>query len=85
MGGKLAAKIRWKIAYRLDRLPAFCWANLVDWALSSRAERRKLGYGALEHLRVDSLCRRDAQRNGACYCNKVRQQPEPAEPPAVST
>lgn len=65
------AEVRWQVAGLLDRLPGFCWSNLVDWALSSRPERRRLGCGPLGCLRVDDICRGDAGRTGRCYCGKL--------------
>lgn len=80
-----AERRRWKIAGLLGRLPVFCWANLAGWALSSRADRRRLDCRPLGHLRVDSICRRDLDASGCCYCGKLRKQPDPAEPSAVNS
>jgi hypothetical protein len=70
MGDKTAAKLRWKIAGLLNRLPGQCWANLVQWALDGPAASRRMGYPPWPR-RIDSVCRRDAEQNGACYCGNL--------------
>jgi hypothetical protein len=61
-------KLRWRIAYLMDRLPGQCWANLVSFALGSRRSPWQP---------VDDVCRddRDQSGAGACYCGKLRSRP----------
>ena len=35
----MSDRLRWRIAYALDRLPWTCWANLVSWALERQSLR----------------------------------------------
>ena len=59
------AKLRWKIAYLLNRLPGQCWADLVRWAMRSSDQRGPWSP-------IGSTCRDDASRCGTCYCGKLR-------------
>lgn len=61
-------RVRWRIAYALNRLPCTCWANLVSWALHSRPLIDRFNGG---DIRQDAMCRRDTQDNGRCYCGKL--------------
>lgn len=61
---KLPERLRWRIATVLNKLPNQCWANLVSWALGDR------GYRPWQP--IDSVCRKDVARQGACYCGKLR-------------
>jgi hypothetical protein len=61
-------RVRWNIAYALNRLPRTCWANLVSWAMRSRPLIGRHGDG---DIRQDWMCRRDAADNGHCYCGKL--------------
>lgn len=56
--------LRWRAAALLNRLPGQCWANLVSWALGDS------GYRFWQP--IDSVCRKDVARTGACYCGKLR-------------
>lgn len=60
------SRVRWFIADRLDRLPGFCWANLVTWALGWHTMRER-------GVRQDSVCRADFAANGVCYCGKLKR------------
>lgn len=62
-------KLRWRIADLVGKLPGQCWADLVMWVLSDRAERRE--WHPRERLPwrpIGYVCRKDAARVGACYC-----------------
>lgn len=60
-------RVRWSIAYHLNRLPWTCWANLVSWAMRSRPLIDRNGDG---DVRQDWMCR-TATECGRCYCGKV--------------
>ena len=61
-------KVRWWIAYKLNKLPGQCWADLVGWALGGKFE-------AWHPWRpVNYMCRMDAAETGSCYCGKVGQR-----------
>lgn len=59
----MVKKLRWKIAYLVNRSKRSCWADLVSWALdpkdhSLRTSSRRCRFGD------------DTKRNGACYCGR---------------
>lgn len=55
---------RFAAAEKLNAVPSTCWANLVMWAL---------GYSESPHDAFDqTVCRRDAESMGWCYCGKIR-------------
>jgi hypothetical protein len=63
-------KTRWAIASRLDRLPGFCWADLVGWVMNEDRGEHKLMWArnwscTQEYGGVSSNC-------GSCYCGKRR-------------
>jgi len=58
------ARLRWRIAEALNRLPGQCWADLAMWAAYSQ---RRLPWSP-----IGESCRNDLARNGACYCNKIQ-------------
>lgn len=58
--------MRWRIANLLDRLPGQCWADLVCWA--TKLDDRKLPWSP-----ITPVCHQGVERNGACYCNKIRK------------
>lgn len=58
-------RIRWRIAQLLDRLPGQCWTDLACWALG--VDRRRSPWSP-----VNSKCRAGIERNGSCYCNKLK-------------
>ncbi|MEU4570811.1 hypothetical protein [Micromonospora sp. NPDC023956] len=60
----LTQRLRWRIAHLINRLPGQCWANLVSFALRDRRSPWQP---------MDSMCRADAARCGACYCGKIRR------------
>jgi hypothetical protein len=66
-------RLRWRVAYALNRIPGMCWANLVSWALR---------YRSLRETRQDWMCRSDTARNGCCYCGKVTGLDADAAPAA---
>jgi hypothetical protein len=59
----MSEKTRWRVAHWLDKLPGFCWADLVTWAL---------GWHGIRQTRVSAACDADLARNGVCYCGKRR-------------
>lgn len=68
-------KARWSIAGKANRLPWFCWADLVDWSLHNRTR-------AEERFPLPSRvasCRQDAASIGSCYCAKFRTRQFEAE------
>lgn len=67
-------KTRWRIAYRLNRLPRQCWADLVGWALYGTDADHK-PWTPRENIQ---RCRKDRDEIGCCYCGKY-QQPNAAE------
>jgi hypothetical protein len=56
-------RLKWRVAYALNRSPVTCWANLVGWCDGQRG---------LTETRIDSVCRSDAAHNGSCYCGKIQ-------------
>lgn len=69
----MVERIRWCIANLVDRLPGQCWTELVLWALDGMRSSRHKGDNPLPWRPIDDLCRRDLERNGGCYCAKLRQ------------
>lgn len=67
----MSARIRDRVARLLDRSPRWCWADLYAWAHWRSPER-------LSDCRVDSTCRNDQARTGACWCGKLRDERPPA-------
>lgn len=65
-----AEKRRWRVAYILDRLPWFCWAELVWWVQNKGTETEK-SLGACG----SRSCREEAQthRDRSCWCGKFRE------------
>lgn len=62
-------RVRWTTAHWLNKVPGTCWSNLVSWALHWRPLWSRYGDG---DIRQDSLCRRDPDECGTCYCGKLR-------------
>ena len=67
------AKLRWKIANLLNRLPGQCWSGLASWAANGGVRGNRWPWKP-----IDDLCRRDAARCGECVCMKLRS-PQPEE------
>lgn len=68
----LRKSIRWSFANLLDKLyPDACWTRLALWSmyldLHEWGEWRDL-------IRPDGRCRRDADKDGSCYCGKMRKE-----------
>ena len=61
----LIERLRWHVAPLLDRLPNFCWADLVMWANGNGEP--------LPRWSIRS-CQEDADRKGSCWCGKVRDE-----------
>lgn len=72
--GTIAVKARWKLARALNRLPFTCWASLVSWALGDRPLVDLSGNE--DDVRINSMCRNDADRCGRCYCGKIATRVE---------
>jgi hypothetical protein len=63
-------RLRWRLAYLLNRVPWVCWADLVSWVMQTHPalSRSLLECGSRS-------CREEARthRDRACYCGKFRQ------------
>jgi hypothetical protein len=53
------------IADLIDRLPGQCWTSLAMWSMSTVRE------DPVPWKPQDWMCRKDAARNGRCYCGKL--------------
>lgn len=62
-------RIRWKIAYLVNRLRGQCWADLVSWVLDGPRLRKDAG-GRLPWRPITETCQADKTRD--CYCGKLR-------------
>jgi hypothetical protein len=62
----MAAKLRWRIAYWLNRFSRFCWADLVAWALDGESYQLTRSYGG--KCRSESVVHRDR----SCWCGKFQ-------------
>lgn len=63
----IRVRLRWFIVRHLGKLTGQCWASLCIWAA--------YGDGWNPWRPIDWTCRTDAQRNGECYCAKVKASP----------
>lgn len=63
------SRLRWWIAYQLNRLSGQCWTDLVIWALGWKAGEQRTPWSP-----QGPMCRLDAAQNGACYCGKLRAE-----------
>jgi hypothetical protein len=74
---EIPEKLRWRIVHVVDKLPGQCWSRLADWAgrWFDPDPDSRLPYG-LPWRPQDWMCRQDAARCGACYCGKLRREPE---------
>jgi hypothetical protein len=72
-GGDVAVseRIRWRIAYLLNRLPGQCWADLVSWAIDGPRSARQRGDNWLPWRTITSTCRVIEPPNDRCYCGKI--------------
>lgn len=68
IGGK---RWRWRIAQLMDKVPGQCWSSLADWAGDWKDYDQDNPRGLPWRPQTDG-CRRDAQRVGSCYCNKLQ-------------
>ena len=65
----IGERLRWRLAYLLNRLPNQCWADLVTWALGWREGNRN----PLPWRPISEACCKDFAANGsACYCGKLQ-------------
>jgi hypothetical protein len=71
MSKKRGSRLRWRIAYAMDRLKGQCGADLVSWALGWNVDQAK---GRLPWRPIGEMCRRDAAECGTCYCGKIGQR-----------
>jgi hypothetical protein len=67
---------RWRVASAVDKLRGQCWPSLVDWALRRHEDDPDTPLRDLVRRvpfrRQDEVCRSDRDRNGTCYCGKLR-------------
>ena len=67
---------RWRVAALADKLPGQCWANLVGWAQRTHEDDPDTPWNdlvrRLPSRPMDDVCRSDRDRNGTCYCGKLR-------------
>lgn len=70
-----AERLRWPVAYAVDRLPGSCWTSAVSWALGGDDPD---GYPWWQPYRSARTCRSEAAEIGCCYCGKFRDLTEPA-------
>jgi len=68
---RIFTSLRWRIAALLNRLPGQCWTGLVMWANNGRDRRN--GDPLFPLRPITWACRKDAESNGACWCNKVQR------------
>lgn len=72
---KWIERLKWRVAYLLDRLPGQCWADWVSWVYRDgrgwREERYWRAYAPWWPM--GATCREDFARTGACYCGKLRR------------
>lgn len=66
----LPERLRWRIA-DLVNFRNQCWADLVSWVLNDEPIRDTGIKAALPARPITDICRKDAARNGRCYCGKV--------------
>ncbi len=59
---KLIEKLKFWIAYKLDKNPQYCWTELALWAMFSNRK--------LKDCKVSNQC---SDSNGDCYCGKLNQ------------
>jgi hypothetical protein len=57
------SRIRWKIAGLLNRLPWFCWADLVSWALNGKVKPLP------EYVSNARECQSEGETSN-CWCAK---------------
>lgn len=69
----LGERLRWRIAYLLDRSPRFCWADLVSWAMGGWAPEDGIrNFVAATDSRTCQV--EGAAPGGCCYCGKFRDK-----------
>lgn len=56
------ARLRWRIAELINRLPGQCWSDLADYPLGTRR---------IPWAPISDMCRDDQARCGSCYCGKL--------------
>jgi hypothetical protein len=71
-----ARRWRWRVASLADKLRGQCWSSLVDWVQRHHEDDPDDPLrGLLRRMplrRMDEDCRSDRDRNGTCYCGKLR-------------
>lgn len=65
-------RLRWWIAYQLNRLPGQCWADIVFWVF--RDNGRTLPWSP-----ISPGCKQDFLRTGTCYCGTLRDDTDPGK------
>jgi hypothetical protein len=56
-------KLRWKTAALLNRLPWFCWADLVSWAIDGKSQ-------PVNEIAARAKECRSQGKISACWCAK---------------
>jgi hypothetical protein len=70
----LRERLRWLVAYLLNRSRRVCWTELVVWAMATRDEQRsKRKRHPLRAAVGTGACREDAAQTGVCFCGKFRE------------
>jgi len=64
-------RLKWRIAFTVNRLRGQCWADLVSWVLDSERTRDEGLKARLPWRPIPQGCRKDLARTGACYCGKL--------------
>lgn len=67
---RIPQRLRWSIAYALNRVPWLCWAELATWALYGPSDKDRAL--PMPWPADTGLCRADAARIGCCWCGKLR-------------
>jgi hypothetical protein len=83
---KFKEKLRFKIAFLLDKRKDTCWADLVSWAMGISGDYTirdhippKIG-GSKWYIGV-RRCRQEARQCGSCYCGKFVSERYAADRP----
>ncbi|NNV07163.1 hypothetical protein ETC03_12310 [Geobacillus sp. MMMUD3] len=81
---KIKEKLRFKIAFLLDKRKDTCWTDLAMWAMGFDYELRdcippKIG-GSKWYTGV-RRCRQEARQCGSCYCGKFVSEQYAADRP----
>lgn len=75
----LPSNLRWELIMWLDRRLDTCWADLVLWALYGHKSFWELLPRTSTFGNGVGRCKRDALRDGTCYCAKFATATEAQE------